>query len=127
MRREPDCSVRTWARVLRVPVEQLLVQLEEAGVVVSGPDNPVSNEDKMALLMHLRAALGGKASQGCVKRKLDVNLRRASTPSKAVLHPDLLRRKQEILGAVASTICPRCNGGSGGGGQCDHCGGSGWV
>ena len=54
-------SVRDLAGVVKIPLERLLVQLKEAGLSVTGPDDVISDDDQMKLLSHLRNR-HGKAS-----------------------------------------------------------------
>jgi translation initiation factor IF-2 len=54
-----DVTVAQFAEVLKVPVDRLLVQLESAGIQVSGPQALISDEAKLELLTHLRRAHGG--------------------------------------------------------------------
>lgn len=53
-----DVTVAQFAEVLKVPVERLLVQLDEAGISVSGADAVISDDAKMELLTHLRRSHG---------------------------------------------------------------------
>ena len=53
-----DVTVSQFAEVLKVPVERLLTQLDEAGIQVSGADDTISDEAKMELLTFLRRAHG---------------------------------------------------------------------
>jgi translation initiation factor IF-2 len=53
-----DVTVTQFAEVLKVPVERLLSQLDEAGIRVSGADDTISDEAKMELLTYLRKAHG---------------------------------------------------------------------
>ncbi len=54
-----DVTVSQFAEVLKVPVDRLLVQLESAGIKVSGPNALISDEAKLELLSHLRRSHGG--------------------------------------------------------------------
>jgi translation initiation factor IF-2 len=49
-----EVTVTQFADALKVPVEKLLSQLDEAGIPVTGPDALISEEAKMELLNHLR-------------------------------------------------------------------------
>jgi translation initiation factor IF-2 len=49
-----DITITQFADVLKVPVERLLSQLDEAGIHVSGASDVISEEAKMELLNHLR-------------------------------------------------------------------------
>lgn len=58
-----DVTVSQFAEVLKVPVDKLLKQLEEAGITVNGPDDRISDEAKTELLSHLRRAHGRAAPE----------------------------------------------------------------
>jgi translation initiation factor IF-2 len=49
-----DKTVRELAEVVKIPLERLLVQLKEAGLSVSTPDEVISDDDQTRLLAHLR-------------------------------------------------------------------------
>ncbi len=66
-----DVSVKQLAEVVGTPVERLLEQMKEAGLPVSGPDQRVSEEEKLKLLEYLRQQ-HGKAQPG----KKKITLRR---------------------------------------------------
>ena len=69
-------TVAQFAETLKVPVERLLVQLEEAGVTVGGADDIISDDAKMELLNHLRQSHGRKAEKDSVApRKITLNRR----------------------------------------------------
>ncbi len=53
-----DVTVSQFADVLKVTVEKLLTQLDEAGIKVSGADDKISDDAKMQLLSHLRSSHG---------------------------------------------------------------------
>jgi translation initiation factor IF-2 len=53
-----EVTVEQFAEVLKVPVEKLLTQLDEAGIKVSGSDAKISDEAKLELLTHLRRSHG---------------------------------------------------------------------
>ena len=54
-----DVTVAQFAEVLKVPVDKLLTQLDQAGIKVSGPEDRISDEAKLELLSHLRRSHGG--------------------------------------------------------------------
>ena len=56
-----DVTVSQFAEVLKVPVDKLLVQLDQAGIKVSGPNDKISDEAKLELLTHLRRSHGQSA------------------------------------------------------------------
>jgi len=53
-----DVTVAQFADVLKIPVEKLLAQLDEAGIAVNGADDVISDDAKRDLLTHLRRAHG---------------------------------------------------------------------
>lgn len=53
-----DVTVSQFADVLKVTVEKLISQLDEAGISVSGADDKISDEAKMELLNFLRRSHG---------------------------------------------------------------------
>ncbi len=66
-----DVTVAQFAEVLKVPVEKLLTQLDEAGIRVGGADDRISDEAKLELLSHLRRAHGrGEAEPSAGPRKI---------------------------------------------------------
>jgi translation initiation factor IF-2 len=83
-----DVTVSQFADVLKVPVDRLLVQLEQAGITVSGPDDMISDEAKMELLSHLRRSHGTGEDASAprkitLKRKTQTELKLASTQGRA--------------------------------------------
>lgn len=53
-----DVTVTQFADALKVPVDRLLMQLDEAGIKVQGADDTISDESKLELLTHLRRSHG---------------------------------------------------------------------
>ncbi len=66
----PDVTVAQFAEVLKVPVERLLVQLDQAGIPVAGADATISDEAKMELLTHLRRSHGHGEDTAAAPRKI---------------------------------------------------------
>jgi translation initiation factor IF-2 len=64
-----DVTVSQFAEVLKVPVERLLTQLDEAGISVSGADDTISDDAKMELLTFLRRT-HGRAEDAAAPRKI---------------------------------------------------------
>jgi translation initiation factor IF-2 len=64
-----DVTVSQFAEVLKVPVERLLTQLDEAGIRVSGADATISDDAKMELLTFLRRA-HGRTQDSAAPRKI---------------------------------------------------------
>jgi translation initiation factor IF-2 len=84
-----DVTVAQFADVLKVPVDRLLVQLEQAGITVSGADDKISDEAKLELLTHLRRSHGSSAGDDAsprkitLKRKTQSELKMASPQGRA--------------------------------------------
>ncbi len=64
-----EVTVEQFAEVLKVTVDKLLSQLEEAGIRVDGPQDRISEDAKHELLTHLRKA-HGKTEDGGAPRKI---------------------------------------------------------
>src|SRR5699024_11063153 len=69
-------SVKQLAAEVGVPVERLVSRLADAGLQASGPDDLLSDDDKLLLLRHLSGGKSGADKPG--KRKGSVSLRRRS-------------------------------------------------
>jgi len=85
-----EVTVSQFAEVLKVPVDRLLAQLDQAGIKVSGPDARITDDAKLELLTHLRRAHGSEdaASDGAprkitLKRKTQSELKLASNQGRA--------------------------------------------
>jgi len=64
-----EVTVSQFAEVLKVPVDRLLVQLDQAGIKVAGPDARISDDAKLELLTHLRRS-HGSGEEGSAPRKI---------------------------------------------------------
>jgi translation initiation factor IF-2 len=64
-----EVTVTQFAEVLKVPVDRLLVQLDQAGIKVDGPNDRISDDAKMELLTHLRRS-HGSGDEGSAPRKI---------------------------------------------------------
>jgi translation initiation factor IF-2 len=84
-----EVTVSQFAEVLKVPVDRLLVQLDQAGIKVSGPDARISDDAKLELLTHLRRSHGSDADGDgaprkiTLKRKTQSELKLASSQGRA--------------------------------------------
>ncbi len=84
-----EVTVSQFAEVLKVPVDRLLVQLDQAGIKVDGPEARISDDAKLELLTHLRRSHGSEAeSDGAprkitLKRKTQSELKLASIQGRA--------------------------------------------
>jgi len=64
-----EVTVTQFAEVLKVPVDRLLVQLDQAGIKVDGPNAQISDDAKLELLTHLRRTHGSE-EEGSAPRKI---------------------------------------------------------
>jgi translation initiation factor IF-2 len=83
-----DVTVSQFAEVLKVPVDRLLVQLDQAGIKVEGPEDRISDEAKLELLSHLRRSHGSGSDGGAprkitLRRKTQSELKLASAQGRA--------------------------------------------
>ena len=73
-----DVTIAQFADVLKVSVDKLLLQLDQAGIEVSGSEDTISEDAKLELLTHLRRSHGQEdalVSDGAPRR---ITLRRKS-------------------------------------------------
>jgi translation initiation factor IF-2 len=68
-----EVTVSQFAEVLKVPVDRLLVQLDQAGIKVSGPDDRISDDAKMELLTHLRRSHGSGEGGNAAPSKITLS------------------------------------------------------
>jgi translation initiation factor IF-2 len=73
-----DVTVAQFAEVLKVPVDKLLSQLDEAGIKVSGSDDRISDDAKLELLTHLRRSHGQDESAAADAAPRRITLKRKS-------------------------------------------------
>ncbi|HEY2274004.1 MAG TPA: translation initiation factor IF-2 [Steroidobacteraceae bacterium] len=84
-----EVTVSQFAEVLKVPVDRLLVQLDQAGIKVAGPEARITDDAKLELLTHLRRSHGSEGdSDGAprkitLKRKTQSELKLASVQGRA--------------------------------------------
>ena len=87
-----DVTVAQFANVLKVPVDKLLSQLEDAGIKVNGSEGVISDDAKMELLTYLRRSHGGMDDDKeekaipkkiTLKRKSQIELKLASTQGRS--------------------------------------------
>ena len=68
-----DVTVAQFAEVLKVPVDKLMNQLDEAGIKVGGSGDTISEDAKLELLTHLRRSHGQQeesSSAGAAPRRI---------------------------------------------------------
>jgi translation initiation factor IF-2 len=73
-----DVTVSQFADVLKVPVEKLLTQLDEAGISVESSDDMISEDAKLELLTHLRRSHGQDDTPATAAAPRKITLRRKS-------------------------------------------------
>ena len=83
-----DVTVTQFAEALKVPVDKLLTQLDQAGIAVNGADDLISEDAKLELLTHLRRSHGSGTEGSAparitLKRKTQSELKLASTQGRA--------------------------------------------
>jgi translation initiation factor IF-2 len=97
-----DVTVSQFAEVLKVPVERLLTQLDEAGIQVSGANDMISDDAKMELLTFLRRAHGRTENTTAppkitLKRKSQGEIKVASAQGRARMVNVEVRSKKTYL------------------------------
>ncbi|MDJ0908596.1 MAG: translation initiation factor IF-2 [Woeseiaceae bacterium] len=73
-----DVTVAQFAEVLKVPVDKLLSQLDEAGIKVKGSEDTISEDAKLELLTHLRRSHGQTDTPSTVAAPKKITLKRKS-------------------------------------------------
>jgi len=73
-----DVTVEQFAEVLKVPVDKLLTQLDEAGIKVKGSGDTISDDAKLELLTHLRRSHGQDESAAGDPAPRRITLKRKS-------------------------------------------------
>ena len=73
-----DVTIAQFAEVLKVPVDKLLTQLDEAGIKVKGSDDNISDEAKLELLTHLRRSHGQDDTPATAAAPRKITLKRKS-------------------------------------------------
>lgn len=64
-----DVTVKQFATVVGIPVDRLLEQFAEAGIVVASAESAITEKQKVDLLAHLRRSHGGQSVQGATEPK----------------------------------------------------------
>src|SRR6185437_12890516 len=82
-----EVTIAQFADVLKVPVDRLIAQLDQAGISVSGPQDRISEEAKLELLTHLRRSHGHESGSApnriTLKRKTQQELKLSSNQGRA--------------------------------------------
>ena len=100
-----DVTISQFADVLKVPVDKLLLQLDEAGIKVSGSTDTISDDAKLELLTHLRRSHGQDESQAgdaaprriTLKRKSQSELRLSGAQGRSRTVNVEVRRKRTYI------------------------------
>jgi translation initiation factor IF-2 len=100
-----DVTVAQFAEVLKVPVEKLLSQLDDAGIKVSGSEDTISDDAKLELLTFLRRSHGQDDTPATaaaprritLKRKSQSELKLSSTQGRARTVNVEVRRKRTYI------------------------------
>ncbi|MEJ2604208.1 MAG: translation initiation factor IF-2 [Gammaproteobacteria bacterium] len=98
-----EVTVAQFAEVLKVPVDKLISQLDEAGIKVSGEEDTISEDAKLELLSHLRRAHGRdeNATAGpkkiTLKRKSQSELRLSGAQGRSRTVNVEVRRKRTYV------------------------------
>ncbi|HET7924233.1 MAG TPA: translation initiation factor IF-2, partial [Rhodanobacteraceae bacterium] len=73
-----EVTVADFAKVLKVPVDRLIEQLDEAGIKVGGPNDVISEDAKLELLTHLKKNHGRKDAAESAPRRITLNRKSSS-------------------------------------------------
>ena len=97
-----DVTVAQFADVLKVSVDRLLTQLEEAGISVQGAEDTISDEAKLELLTFLRESHGREAPAVAprkitLKRKTQSELRQPVGQGRARMVNVEVRKKRTYI------------------------------
>jgi len=97
-----DVTIAQFADVLKVSVDRLIAQLDQAGITVSSPEDMISEEAKLELLTHLRrshghGAEGSSPSRITLKRKTQSELKLAGNQGRARTVNVEVRRKRTYI------------------------------
>jgi translation initiation factor IF-2 len=68
-----EVTVADFAKVLKVPVDRLIEQLDEAGIKVGGPNDVISEDAKLELLTHLKKNHGRKDAAESAPRRITLS------------------------------------------------------
>ncbi|MFK8011199.1 MAG: translation initiation factor IF-2 [Marinicellaceae bacterium] len=90
-----EVTVKQLAEVLGISLDQLMDQLESAGISIKSEDDPISNDDKRVLLAYLRNSHGKDKKDQSPRKK--VVLKRKSTGTLKVSSGSGVRSKTKMV------------------------------
>jgi translation initiation factor IF-2 len=98
-----DKTVKELADVVGIPLDRFLIQLKEAGLSASAPDDVISEDEKVKLLNHLRQRHGKSSSEQeavspkriTLKRTTKTELKQSTSPGSASKTVSVEVRKQK--------------------------------
>ena len=93
-----DVTVKQLAEVVGTPVDRLLEQFRDAGLKKDGPDDPVTDEEKMELLESLRRSHGRNEDTPLASRKITLRRKRVSELKVASSSPGRKTVNVEVRG-----------------------------
>jgi len=70
-----DVTVRQLAEVVRIPLDKLMTQLEDAGLAVSSADDVLSDAEKVKLLSYLRQSHGKEQPESAEPKRVTLQRR----------------------------------------------------
>ncbi|NJD05889.1 MAG: translation initiation factor IF-2 [Methylococcaceae bacterium] len=70
-----DVTVRQLAEVVRIPLDKLMTQLEDAGLAVTSADDILSDAEKVKLLSYLRQSHGKDQPEGAEPKRVTLQRR----------------------------------------------------
>jgi translation initiation factor IF-2 len=73
-----EVTVADFAKVLKVPVDRLIEQLDEAGIKVGGPNDVISEDAKLELLTHLKKNHGRQDAADSAPRRITLSRKSSS-------------------------------------------------
>lgn len=108
-----DKTVRQLADMVKTPLEQLLKQLQEAGLSVKTPDDIINDDEQMRLLTHLRKSHGKGQGEGdnspsrvTLARRKVTEIKQASVPgsSTKTISVEVRKKKTYIKRAEVDQV-----------------------
>ncbi|HHM05169.1 MAG TPA: translation initiation factor IF-2 [Gammaproteobacteria bacterium] len=104
-----EVTVKQFAEVVGIPVDRLLVQLEQAGSSITSPEQTISDKEKVELLSYLRRSHGaaevsavGEPQKITLKRRTVSELRQSGPQGKSkTVNVEVRKRRTYVKRSVA--------------------------